>query len=128
VGGICAFPQNLPAGTTLTLAQVRTLADDILGHGCNTCGSVPITYPDNENVDDVGELTFNFVSEGKFVCTGTCISGENNDNAGSADTTSVSTQASTAVAITTATLTTAPASTSEQSTTGKSPFSCQFCL
>jgi hypothetical protein len=77
-GGICGFPQNLQAGTTLSLQQIKTLANDIIQHGCNTCGSVPITFPNNQNVDSVGELTFNFVSEGNFVCDGKCISGQSN--------------------------------------------------
>jgi hypothetical protein len=78
IGGICAFLQSLPTGTTLTLAQIKTLTDDIINHDCKTCGSVPITYPDNENVDSVGELTYNFVSEENFTCDGTCISGTSN--------------------------------------------------
>lgn len=78
IGGICAFLQSLPSGKTLTLGQIKTLTDDIIQHGCKTCGSVPITYPNNQDVDSVGELTYNFVSEGKFICDGTCISGESN--------------------------------------------------
>lgn len=83
VGGIFAFPQSLPAGSTLILAQIKTLADDVLQHGCNTCGSVPIKFPNNQDVDIVGELTCNFVSQGKFECDGNCISGQSNSNTGS---------------------------------------------
>ncbi|KAL5341312.1 killer toxin [Aspergillus crustosus] len=65
-GAFCAFLQNsggAPASSIITLA--RGLRD----HGCGLCGSMPLFFPDDNNVDD-GELTVNFVS-------GSCCSGSN---------------------------------------------------
>ncbi|KAF2671852.1 hypothetical protein BT63DRAFT_452356 [Microthyrium microscopicum] len=111
-GGICMFAQNLSGGKALSLGDIKTLAEDIVQHGCKTCGSVPITFPDNENVDDVGELTVNFVSEGKFVCDGNCVSAVSNSNIGAAaSVSSGSVVASTSNAVTQAATVTVAATT-----------------
>ncbi|KAL4908780.1 killer toxin [Aspergillus multicolor] len=58
MGAFCAFLQNsggAPASSIITLAQ------ELRDHGCGVCGSVPLFYPNDNNVDD-GELTVNFVS------------------------------------------------------------------
>lgn len=75
-GAVCAFPENLPSGRKLTLAQVRTLADALVDHKCKTCGGVPITWPTNSDVSG-GELKFDFVSDD--TCSGNCISAGRND-------------------------------------------------
>lgn len=68
-GGICLFPQ----GTSLTLDQIRPLADAVLEHGCNTCGSVPRHFVDQGSNDPQwGILTFNYVQNP--YCAGNCIS------------------------------------------------------
>lgn len=43
-GGICLFPQKMENGASLSLGSIRALTDEILEHGCSTCGSVPIHY------------------------------------------------------------------------------------
>lgn len=57
VGNICAFLQNVSG--TKTGAQVKQYVQNLLNHGCNTCGSDPTE--DGNNVDN-GELTVNYVS------------------------------------------------------------------
>ncbi|ROW03860.1 hypothetical protein VPNG_07270 [Cytospora leucostoma] len=57
VGHICAFLQNISG--TKTGAEVKQYVQNLLNHGCKTCGSDP-TEPGN-NVDN-GELTVNYVS------------------------------------------------------------------
>lgn len=70
-GGICAFPNYLKPGANLTLAQIRPLADQVLEHGCKTCGSATVKWG-NSNED--GYLTFNYVNNP--FCDGECISGD----------------------------------------------------
>jgi hypothetical protein len=84
-GAVCAFAQNLGDGYGLTLEQIRVLADAVVAHDCDTCGSVPISFlnGENGNVDD-GELTFNFVSDEN--CTGNCIMSGQNDGTGQVQT------------------------------------------
>ncbi|KAH6647600.1 hypothetical protein BKA67DRAFT_662374 [Truncatella angustata] len=68
-GGVCLFPQ----GASLSLAQIRELVDAIGGHGCATCGSVPIHFVDQGSNDpSSGILTSNYV--GNPYCGGNCIS------------------------------------------------------
>ena len=43
-GGICLFPQYMANGARLSLGDIRALTDQVLIHGCGTCGSVPIHY------------------------------------------------------------------------------------
>ena len=92
-GGICMFPENLSSGTSITLAQARNFTDEILGHGCTTCGGVPINYPKTNNVLN-GELKIDYVATP--ICTGNCI-WENNHQA-----TAVHTVTSSAVVVSTA--------------------------
>jgi hypothetical protein len=69
--GICVFPQNLQV--PLTLGKIKPLADALLKHGCNTCGSVPVHFVDEDSNDpSEGILTFNYV--GSPYCVETCIS------------------------------------------------------
>ncbi|KAF6238318.1 hypothetical protein HO173_003598 [Letharia columbiana] len=70
-GGICAFPNYLKAGASLTLAQIQPLADQVLEHKCKTCGSATVDWG---NSPKDGYLTFNYV-EDPF-CDGDCISGD----------------------------------------------------
>jgi len=58
-GQVCAFLQN--TGSTFGVSQLTSLANDIVGHGCSACGSVPVGFPDSNDVSQ-GELTFNYVS------------------------------------------------------------------
>ncbi|KAK7739707.1 hypothetical protein SLS53_005676 [Cytospora paraplurivora] len=57
VGHICAFLQNISG--TKTGAEVKQYVQNLLNHGCTTCGSDP-TEPGN-NVND-GELIVNYVT------------------------------------------------------------------
>ncbi|KAI0894287.1 hypothetical protein F4806DRAFT_498070 [Annulohypoxylon nitens] len=67
-GGVCLFPQ----GASLTLAKIRDLVDALGGHGCATCGSVPIHFVDQKSNDPKnGILTSNYVSNP--YCGGNCI-------------------------------------------------------
>lgn len=70
-GGVCAFPNHLRPGANLTLAQIRPLADQVLEHGCKTCGSATVDWG---NSPEGGYLTFNYV--GDPFCDGECISGD----------------------------------------------------
>ena len=68
-GGVCMFLQ----GASLTLEQIRPLAEAIVGHGCNTCGSVPIHFVDQGSNDpSSGILTINYVDDPS--CIGNCLS------------------------------------------------------
>lgn len=40
--------------------DIATVARSLSHHGCNACGSVPLDFPDTNDVNN-GELTFNFV-------------------------------------------------------------------
>ncbi|KAK3368976.1 killer toxin [Lasiosphaeria ovina] len=67
-GGVCAFLQNIPAGEGVTGAQIKSLGQQIVDHGCQSCGSVPFQ---NNDVSE-GELTFNFSNtvcgDGDLIC------------------------------------------------------------
>jgi hypothetical protein len=54
---LCAFLQNSGGAPG---SSIKTLARDLQEHGCENCGSIPLFYPGDNNVDD-GELTFNAV-------------------------------------------------------------------
>jgi hypothetical protein len=41
---ICAFLQDV-GGNTFSAGTLCTLAQDIVNHGCKSCGSVPVGYP-----------------------------------------------------------------------------------
>lgn len=75
-GGVCAFMQN--TGGTTTFGTIKQLADKILEHGCNTCGSCPTDALTGGNDDSQGELTFNYV--GSPYCVGNCISAADGNN------------------------------------------------
>lgn len=68
-GAICLFLHgNVPAeGVTGKVVQDRM--GDLVNHGCRVCGSVPLSG--NNNPDEMGVLTANFVSHGPF-CDGLC--------------------------------------------------------
>ncbi|KAL4908781.1 killer toxin [Aspergillus multicolor] len=55
---ICAFLQNSGGAPG---SSVKTLARELQGHGCGVCGSIPLFYPDDNDVND-GELTVNAVA------------------------------------------------------------------
>lgn len=57
---ICAFLQNSNGAPG---SSIKELAHYIPDHGCKVCGSVPLFYPQDNNVDN-GELTFNVVGNG----------------------------------------------------------------
>ena len=67
-GGICLFAQgNVPAegiGSEIILQRI----DDLYNHGCQVCGSVPISG-DNDP-DKMGTLTSNYISGTS--CLGVC--------------------------------------------------------
>lgn len=71
--GICVFAQEsggLPA------SSVPLLIQDLQGHGCKVCGSIPLFFPDGDNnEDDFGFLTVNFVSH---ACAGKAVVSEIN--------------------------------------------------
>ncbi|KAL5341311.1 killer toxin [Aspergillus crustosus] len=54
---LCAFLQN--SGGALG-SSIKTLARELQQHGCGNCGSVPLFYPGDNDVNN-GELTFNAV-------------------------------------------------------------------
>lgn len=57
-GRLCAFYQNV-GGRTFNKGQSVSYLDNLLGHGCKNCGSIPT---DAGNNGDNGELTVNYVS------------------------------------------------------------------
>jgi hypothetical protein len=65
-GGICAFLQNSPDKNSRDL---KWLIDNLVGHNCKACGSVPVTYPGDNDIKN-GMLTLNFV-DGEH-CDGVC--------------------------------------------------------
>ncbi|KAJ2976952.1 hypothetical protein NQ176_g4648 [Zarea fungicola] len=67
--GICLFLQGT-GGITGDL--IKTLAQDIVNHGCKRCGSVPVFFDSGDNnISDHGELTANFVGN-TGGCSGVC--------------------------------------------------------
>lgn len=60
---ICAFVQNF--GGQVSESQIGTLLGNLVDHGCKTCGSVPLGFPNSNDVSQ-GELTVNFVSSPCF--------------------------------------------------------------
>jgi len=69
-GGVCAFLQGgSPAKTGW---EVKYLMGALRDHGCKACGSVPVTWPGDNNIKN-GMLTSNFVSNPKVGgCKGVC--------------------------------------------------------
>ncbi|KAI4252169.1 MAG: hypothetical protein LQ352_004430 [Teloschistes flavicans] len=71
-GGICAFLQNGDSSNWSISRNgwdVKYLAGQIVGHDCKTCGSVPVGWPQTNDVSQ-GQLTFNFVADP--ACDGLC--------------------------------------------------------
>ncbi|KAF2420321.1 killer toxin [Tothia fuscella] len=61
-GAICAFMQGTGGETAGVL---KGLAQDLVNHGCNKCGSVPLFFDQGDNnPNDHGILTFNYVGNG----------------------------------------------------------------
>ncbi|TID25370.1 putative MFS-type transporter [Venturia nashicola] len=58
---ICAFMQGTGGASAKSL---KALAQDLVDHGCNKCGSVPLFFPSDNNPDTHGILTFNYVANG----------------------------------------------------------------
>lgn len=56
--GVCAFLQGTAAG--LKGDQILLLIADLAAHNCDSCGSVPIGYPESNDPSD-GILTVNYV-------------------------------------------------------------------
>ena len=67
-GGVCAFLQNTGG---ITGSNIQSIMQDLVTHGCGTCGSVPVFYPTDNNVADHGELTVNYVESPS--CEGLCV-------------------------------------------------------
>lgn len=69
---ICAFVQNYDG--TVSGDKIANLMPYLVDHRCGTCGSVPLNYPNSNDVSQ-GELTVNYVQNacfrrsGSFVCT-----------------------------------------------------------
>jgi len=57
MGTICAFLQSTDGKSS---QDIKSIAHYIPAHGCMSCGSVPVHYPESNNVRN-GELTFNYV-------------------------------------------------------------------
>ncbi|OCL14191.1 killer toxin [Glonium stellatum] len=67
-GAVCAFTQKSGGAPG---SSIKTLAQELRDHGCSVCGSIPLFFPQDNNVDD-GELTVNWV--GNSCCPGSnCI-------------------------------------------------------
>jgi len=69
-GGICVFPANLEKNSTISLGEIKKLSDQLLDNNCNTCGMIPIDYP-NKSSDEGPIIKFDYVTNPK--CTGECI-------------------------------------------------------
>ena len=70
-GGVCAFLQGTKFG--FLGKEVKILSQAIVNHGCNYCGSVPISYIFGGNDPSSGILTINFVGDTNHLClSGPC--------------------------------------------------------
>ena len=69
LGGICAFTQGrkVPA-TGIVGALIKRKLQELSGHGCRVCGSVPLS--ENNDPGSQGILTVNYI--GGVVCRGLC--------------------------------------------------------
>ena len=69
LGGICAFTQGkkVPA-TGVVGAMIKRKLQELSGHGCRICGSVPLNG--NNDPASQGILTVNYI--GGVVCRGLC--------------------------------------------------------
>lgn len=68
-GNICVFNQGTNEILTVEAAQI--LLTSLKAHGCDGCGSVPLTFPINNDPSD-GIMTVNYVSDNQG-CSGVCI-------------------------------------------------------
>jgi len=57
IGTICAFLQSTDGRWS---QDIKSIAHYITAHGCMSCGSVPVHFPESNNVRN-GELTFNYL-------------------------------------------------------------------
>jgi hypothetical protein len=57
-GQICAFFQGISGGVPHWKA--KQLLGFLKDHKCGVCGSVPLNFPNDNNVDTAGQLTVNF--------------------------------------------------------------------
>ncbi|ORX77841.1 killer toxin, partial [Basidiobolus meristosporus CBS 931.73] len=60
LGDITAFTQK--TGSSITTSKAWSLLHELQNHGCNECGSVPLGYPEDNDVKH-GELTVNYVGK-----------------------------------------------------------------
>ena len=77
VGGICLFVQGNISDQGISGNVLKDRISDLAYHGCNYCGSVPISG-DNDP-DKAGLLTANYVEHP--ICNGICFFGEINGHA-----------------------------------------------
>ena len=68
IGGLCVFAQGNVAPLGITGDLVKRKLAELKQHGCQVCGSVPLS--DDNNSNTAGELTVNWVSTG--ACWGMC--------------------------------------------------------
>jgi hypothetical protein len=59
-GSLCAFPQGTNGG--IEGWKAKQLLGFIRDHGCSRCGSVPVNFPNDNDVGCAGQLTVNWVS------------------------------------------------------------------
>ncbi|KAF2821193.1 killer toxin [Ophiobolus disseminans] len=59
-GSLCAFPQGTRGG--IEGWKAKQLLGFIRDHGCTRCGSVPVNFPNDNDVNSAGQLTVNWVS------------------------------------------------------------------
>ena len=72
VGGICLFVQGNVTSQGISGRILKERISDLAYHGCNYCGSVPISG--DNNPDKAGLLTANYVAHP--ICNGICFHGE----------------------------------------------------
>ena len=67
---ICAFVQD--SSGSVSGDRIATLMPYLVDHRCATCGSVPLDYPNSNDVSQ-GELTVNYVQNACYRVPGTYI-------------------------------------------------------
>ncbi|KAJ3490896.1 hypothetical protein NLG97_g5693 [Lecanicillium saksenae] len=65
--GFCAFLQNTGG---IRGSDVKRLMQELVNHGCSKCGSVPVFFPKDNDINSHGILTVNYVGSPK--CNGIC--------------------------------------------------------
>ncbi|KAF2744834.1 killer toxin [Sporormia fimetaria CBS 119925] len=58
-GSLCAFPQGTSGG--ISGRRAKELLLHLQNHRCSTCGSVPVGFPQDNDVSTAGMLTVNWV-------------------------------------------------------------------